>query len=263
MPAVQPETPDQREERERQKTEALKERLQELQEREEARRREELRRKEEAGPDPSDPQYYEKLVDRLRSDDKKRRDQAMTALLTKKPDDVPSFELRKQIAQAFRLLAEDPRIDGEPMQKAFKGLIIWGGKYSGRILLSILNSPNRSRHGCAIWALGELKYAPAAGAIASRLGDLHYHRVAVDALREIGPEAEDALIEVALSEDPRVCLAAVDMLADFGTAKCLPLLNKGLSSRNPKVREVCRISIRRVKDRIDATKEPDSSKEED
>jgi hypothetical protein len=275
-PPVPPENPalrgvreiqeQQQQERVRQRQEAERrasedrERLQKQQQ-EEMARLEIERKKEEAGPDPSDPEYFEKLADRLESNDWNKRDKAIKALLKKKPDDVPSRETRKQIAQAFKSLAEEPSSFGQQKELAIRGLVIWGGKHSGPILLKILKASYGSEQNQVMQALGEIHYGPAAEAIAARLGNAMCHEYAARALLEIGPEAEPVVIEAAASEIPAVCLTAVQLLGEWGTAKCIPVLSQGYSSRNMTVRTACRDALRKVRARMKEAKEKGNSGE--
>jgi hypothetical protein len=198
--------------------------------------------------DPSDPKFYDKLADVLLSGDRSEVERAAEVLLQHTPAEVASAEVKKKIARGFKQLAEDEH--GPAKKKAIRGLVIWGGKYSGPILLRMLNDSHSFDDAEVIKALGEIKYGPAALAIAARLGNHFSHDCAFTALQDLGPAAEDALVRVALSEDPKVCLAAVDLLAENGTEKCLPLLSKGFSSRNLMVREACKEAIRKVKARL-------------
>lgn len=250
-PPPPPETPAQREAREKQEKQAeleAKERAERLRkEQEEARRQDEERRKEEAGPDPSDPKYFQKLVERMNSNDSAKRKKAIDALLKITPDDIPEFDTRKQIAKAFKRLAESPETFGKEKTQAIRGLVIWGGKHSGPILLRLLNTSHGSDQKPLIEALGEIMYSPAADAIAAKLATANCRDCAIQALQAIGPEAEPAVMQVAASQNLRVCLTAVSLLGDLGTTKSLPLLSKGLSSRNGQLREACREAMRRIK----------------
>ena len=68
-------------------------------------------------------------------------------------------------------------------------------------------------------------------------------------------------MQVAVSEKPWVSLAAVNLLGDLGTAKCLPLLSKGLTSRNLQLRQACRDAVRKVRLRIKEAREKNKSRE--
>jgi hypothetical protein len=73
----------------------------------------------------------------------------------------------------------------------------------------------------------------------------------------MGEEAEDALLVVAPTQNPEVCLAAVQLLGDCGTVKSLPVLRNGLTSRNWKVRDASKESIRKIMARKNAAKHDD------
>jgi hypothetical protein len=214
--------------------------------------------KEAEEPNPNDPDFFDKLADRVTSGDHWGKEKAIDILLKHTPSEVQSAETRKKIARAFKQLAED---DNFMRKKAIRGLVVWGGKFSGPILVKMLNERHPFEEAQIIESLGEIKYVPAAPVIASRLGDFSHHDCAVHALRELGPAAEDVLIRVAISEDPKVCLAAVDLLGDCGSEKSLYILTKGFSSRNPLVREACKLSIQKVKARLKEAKDKADAEE--
>ena len=68
----------------------------------------------------------------------------------------------------------------------------------------------------------------------------------------MGGVAKDALIEVAPSEDPRICLAAIGVLGDVGTPKSFKVLRLGVASRNFQVREAAKNAIAKINTREDA-----------
>ena len=77
-----------------------------------------------------------------------------------------------------------------------------------------------------------MKDPQAAPALAARIADHRYSQLACDALRAMGPAAEDALIAVAETPDPQVCLTAIVLLGDVGTEKCFKVMHKADASRN-------------------------------
>jgi hypothetical protein len=208
----------------------------------EAERREAARIKEEEG-DPSDPNYYDKLAELVIADDVFKRDKAVRVLLRTSPSQVTP-EQRKKIARAFKQLAEDDR--ASMREEAIKGLVIWGGKYSGPILLRMLEDSRPFEVEHVIKALGDIKYAKAAPALAAKLGDFFLHQHVRRALRQMGEDAEDALLVVAPSQNPDICLAAIELLGDCGTAKSLPLLRQGATARNLRVRDASKEAIRKI-----------------
>jgi hypothetical protein len=256
-PSAPVETPAQMQERQRQQQElerqAEAERERQAQADRERREQEvreaDKRHEEQFGPESNDPQYFEKQLKRLNSSDRAVRDSAMAAMLEKKPGDVASSETRKQIAKAIKRLAEQSDANWIEKSSAIKGLVIWGGKFSGPILLKLLGESHGLEQTALIQALGEIKYEPAIDAIAAKIGEAGYESAALRALKEFGPEAEDAVMQVALSEKAHVCTTAVKFLGDYGTKKCLPLLTKGLSSRSKTVRVACREAMEKVRAR--------------
>lgn len=66
--------------------------------------------------------------------------------------------------------------------------------------------------------------------------------------------AEDALITVAPSNDADFCMAALTLLGELGTEKCIDTLrNAQKRSKNPAIREIAKQSLRSV--RLRATQE--------
>lgn len=217
------------------------------------------RKKEEDGGDPNDPEYFDRLAEIVMNGEHFKRQQAVQVLLRTPPSKVTS-EQRKKIAKAFKMLAEEEH--GFQQEDAIKGLVIWGGKYSGPILVKLLKTAQHFDEERIIKALGQIKYGKAAPLLVDKLGDWHMHKVAFEALREMGEEAEDALLVVAPTSDADICLAAVQLLGDCGTAKSLPILRKGTTSRNWRVRDASKESIRKIMARKNGAKPTQSEEEE-
>lgn len=210
-------------------------------------------------PDPKSADYFDKLADMATTGDPARREKAIEVLLTTSPSDVPSFDTKKKIARAFKKLADDN--SGCAKEKAIKGLVLWGGKYCGPILLKMLSTPNPAVEEQIIDALGEIKHAPAATVVATRLGDPRLHQHAFDALQQLGADAEDALIKITRSENQQASLAAIELLGDCGTKKCLPALRKKVANRKLPVdaRDACKEAIRKVTTRQKEAKDTDTT----
>ena len=220
-------------------------------------RREEEEKKKRL--DPSAPDYYEKLADHMVSKNPFEQSEAIDLLLRIDPAKVTSAETRTKIARGFKELAEEGRFDNQ--RKAVKGLVIWGGKFSVPILLKLLDNHDKTLAREVIKALGELKDPRGAAPVAARLSDFFMRDEAQGALRNMGSVAEDALIEVAPTEDPRVCLAAVSLLGEVGTAKSFKVLRMGLTSRNAEVRLASKNAIARINTRREAAGEKEKDKE--
>jgi HEAT repeat protein len=225
----------------------------------------EARRREAMGPNPSDPAYLDKLADRVLSENILDSEQAIDVLLNTDPA-TSSPETKKKVARAFRSLAmDDQRFFHD---KAIRGLAKWAGNYSVPVLLEILEhglSPDREN---AIKALAELKDTRAvpvflkllddrrfignerlllatltgmkdpraAPALAARITDHQYGRLAWEGVRGMGSDAEDALTAVADSGNAEILLTALTLLGDVGTEKSLNLMHRAQESRNRTVR---------------------------
>jgi hypothetical protein len=210
--------------------------------------------RDEVGGDANDPAYFDRLAELVTTDEFFKRDKAVRVLLRTSPSQVTP-EQRKKIARAFKQLVEDDQ--HSLREEAIKGLVIWGGKFSGPILLKMLEDSKPFEVEHVIKALGDIKYAKAAPALAAKLGDFFLGKHAAKALRQIGEEAEDALLVVAPTQDPDVCLAAVELLGDCGSVKSLPLLRKGATSRNWRVRDASKEAIRKILARKNTAKTND------
>lgn len=198
----------------------------------------------EDGPDPSDPNYYEKLADMLGSNEHFTQEKAIDILLGVTPAEVETPETRKKIAKYFKKIAESD--DHFNSKKAVKGLVIWGGKYSVPILLKLLDQAHRFDKEDIIQALGELKDPQAAEALTAHLGEFRTREAAYAALKQMGPAAEDALISAAPSDNADVCLPCINLLGDVGTDKSLPLLREAQNSKNPDVRGAAKAAMKKI-----------------
>ena len=204
----------------------------------------EARAKEAKGPDPSDPDYYDKLADRMTSDNSLYRTKAVNVLVNTDPASVSSAAAKKKIARAFKQLAEGD-IAGD-RRKAIKGLALWGGKFSVPILLKMLDGRNTAYEEEVLKALGDLKDPQAAPAMAARLGNVRFHQIAFNALNDMGSGAEDALLEVGPSNDATICISAITLLGNVGTAKSIAFLQRAQSTINPAVRTAARSAMQKI-----------------
>ncbi len=106
--------------------------------------------------DRNDPEYYEKLADRMVGDDRTLRREALDVLLRTEPDEVKAAETRKKIARGFRQLALD-RHGNFDRGRAVEGLTRWGGKFAVPVLLDILDEEHSFVQDDVYRALGDLK----------------------------------------------------------------------------------------------------------
>jgi hypothetical protein len=200
-------------------------------------------------PGPSDPEYHKQLCDLMVDETNwMLNDKAIDALLAVNPQDISDKAVRKQIAVNFRTLAlKEGHPDGA--QKAVRGLVLYGGKYSVPILIEVLEQEHFKAPQELFDGLAAFPSANGAEALAGRLGDFFNHAAAVTALRQMGPVAEDSLLKAAPSDNPDISLAAVRLLGDIGTQKSLALLSKATQSSNPDVAQAAKDSIKAIRAR--------------
>lgn len=197
-------------------------------------------------PDPSDPDYYDKLAENVVSGDFVERREALESLLKVSPSDVESAETRKKIARAFKeaVFDSDSHFDRD---KAIRGMVKWGGKFCVPYLLELLEEEHSFHKDAILKALGNLQDERAAAPVAALLGDWHNHDKAKACLKRLGPVAEDAVIAVAPSPDPKVCIAAIEILAEIGTKKSVVFLRSSITkTRNPNVRHAIKSAIKLI-----------------
>ncbi|HLA85233.1 MAG TPA: hypothetical protein VJL29_10595 [Thermoguttaceae bacterium] len=223
--------------------------------REEARRHVEVERAkakaERQGPQPDDPDYFEKMAERMMSDDPFVRNKAIEAMAEADPSRVTSPETRKMIARHFRsLLFESHFIDQE---KCIKGLVLWAGKYSVPVLLELLETDKISIGNRAVFfrTLGDLKDPRAARPVAKELKDPNSQEGALECLRRLGPAAEDAILEAFPTLAPWDHIKIVQLLGDCGTNKSLRLLREGQRSRNLALRMASKQAAAAIRKRRD------------
>lgn len=200
-------------------------------------------------PSADDPEFHKKLCELMLDEGNwPLHDKTIDALLSLDPQDVEDKAIRQQIARNFRTLAEQ---DGPPedVGKAIRGLVLFGGKYSVPILIDMIEQEQLEVNAEVFHGLAKLKDPRGARAAAKTLGNFFNHKQAVSCLREMGPVAEDALMEAAPSDDPNISLAAVQLLGEVGTPKCLDLLARAAASSNPEIVEAARASTKAIRQR--------------
>lgn len=192
------------------------------------------RQRENEGPDPGDPDYYEKMADRMLSNNLLHQNQAIEAMLRVEPADVESAAARKKIARAFKKLAEGKHsLHGEEVVRA---LAKWGGTYSVPILVKMLGTSFCPHEETVLQVLADFKDARAAPAFVKRLGSYRYGELVYNGLVAMGSDAEDAVLMAATSDDRKVCIAVLSLLGEIGTDKCHELLGRVQQSRNREYR---------------------------
>jgi len=162
------------------------------------------------------------------------------------PSDVSEAE-RALVAKRLNQLAQrdDMMLQGD----VIRTLGTWGDAQSVDALIALLGDHRaRLARDDVYFALGRLKDPRAAAPVARRLGEFMEREGAVGCLRALGPLAEDALIAVAPANDADVCIAALTLLGEFGTEKCIDTLRSAQQrTTNPAVRETAKQALRSVR----------------
>lgn len=204
---------------------------------------------------------YARLAQLLNSDDHFGRQEAAQTLLRVRPGDVANPDTKKLIARGYLSLLKEDGAGTE--DEAIQGLVIWGGKYAVPMLIEKLEGEKLSVSEHIFDGLAKAKDPRGAEATARFLGNFFNHDKAVASLRKMGPVAEDALIKAAPSNDPKVSLAAVQLLGDVGTDKSMSLLTKASSSKNAEVKLAARDAMKRIRQRQKGGTAPNLSQAND
>jgi hypothetical protein len=164
-----------------------------------------------------------KALFELKSSNVLKRHEALRKLKGTLPD-----QRRAEVCKALEPLMNDS--DHFTREWSIETLGIWGTKETVPILLKAMND-NETRS-VAIKALGRLKDERAIEPIADRLEEFFDRRAASEALKQMGPAAEDAVLKRLNHPDDQVCMAACDILKAIGTKRSLPALEKLMAGGN-------------------------------
>ncbi len=200
---------------------------------------------------PSAEQFVQ-LAEMLEKEDTfgLNRKKAIQILLKLRPADVVDKKTFRRIALGFKQLAFESHFE---QPDGIRGMVIWGGKHSVPPLIELLESNKLSVPLELYVALIKLQDSRGAKAVTKLLGDFHNHDSATECLRRMGAVAEEALIEVAPSDNSEVSLTAIELLGEVGTEKSYEILRQARKSRNPEVREAAGTSNQLIRKRSKPT----------
>lgn len=176
-------------------------------------------RKVEGAPPPN-ADAVSKALFRLKSNNVALRHQALRTIKDTLPD-----ERRGEVVKALEPLVNDS--DHFTREWAIEALGVWGTKETVPILLKAMKQ--KESRGAAMKALGHLKDERAIEPIADRLEDFFDRGPAAEALKKMGPAAENAVLKQMNHTDNQVRLTACDILKTIGTAKSLPALRRAVA----------------------------------
>jgi hypothetical protein len=119
----------------------------------------------------------------------------------------------------------------------------WAGPDDVPALIRLVDNPvlpswNSQKTGQVMAALGKLKDARAADALAAKLADPHLRDQAADALTVLGPGAQGAVLDYLFADDPAVSQRAADLLAGYTTPRAAVIATalRRLTSNDPEAR---------------------------
>jgi hypothetical protein len=158
-----------------------------------------------------------RLLRDLKSTDTQRIKTAADRLANAPVDDHPA-----DISKALALLLRHS--DQWVQQSAAKALVVWAAPEAENALIKASQSENVFLRNPAIEALGNLKSAKAAEAVAAQMYQQSSRGEASKALKAMGPVAEDATIDCLKDRDMWVRAEACLVLQEIGGKKSLQAL---------------------------------------
>lgn len=195
----------------------------------------------------------DQLIAKLRDGRGFSHREAIKAISRIDPSSIRPETRRNEVTKLLNQIARDS--DPFAQKEALRALGTWGNSESVDRLIEMINDPRSRMVSKEVYAaLAQLKDPRAAMAVSRKIGDFFDKNAARQCLRSMGPLAEDALIAIAPTHDAETCLAAVTLLGEVGTEKCLATLRTGLRSKNPAVRQASKVAIRSVRLRYPAEK---------
>jgi HEAT repeat protein len=127
---------------------------------------------------------------------------------------------------------------------AVEALGVWGTKETVPVLLKAMN--DKEDRDAAMKALGRLKDERAIEPIAQRLEEFFDRMAATEALQNMGPIAEEAVLKRLNHHDVQVGWAVCDILKAIGTKKSLPALEKVVAGSNLAMRQKAKDAMQAI-----------------
>jgi hypothetical protein len=169
---------------------------------------------------PADGDFLAQALYDLKSPLQQTRKQALSRLLRAPVD--PSR--RAEIALAIVPMLQEP--DGFSRADAAKALASWGGPESVPALIEALKDTAFNVRWAVLDTLKVLKDPEAAQALATMVAEDKDRGKAIDALKAIGPPAEDSVIPLLSHGENRVRSDACKILEVIGSEKSVPMLRR-------------------------------------
>ncbi len=183
-------------------------------------------RKVDGLPDNADA--VTKALHNLKSTNPRRRADAIRKLTETLPDD----KHRAEVVKALEPLIHEGDIFTR--QNIVKAIGAWGNKDAVPILLDAMRDKDTRR--AAMKALGRIKDERAAEPLAERLEDFFDRHDAAEALKQMGPVAEKAVLARLNHHDWQVRQPVCEILQVIGTKQSIPALEKVAADNNQQTR---------------------------
>jgi hypothetical protein len=196
-------------------------------------------------PEQAGPAGHAQLAKLLADNRSEHHQRAVEALATLDPAKVADKSLRTEIARAFRTLATAP----DASDTSIRGLINWGGKFSGPLLIEMLSGGQATHKHVLFEGLAAYPTAEGAAAVYAQLKAGADREAAATALLKMGSVAEDVVLAGLPAESAEVNLACVNVLGEIGTNKSIAMLRRAAKSENEELKEAALDAIRKIRDR--------------
>lgn len=206
-------------------------------------------------PRAEDDVFFQKTFAELDDSNLFTRTAALERLATMRPNDQ-----RAKVAQKLIELTQKGG-DQRFRTHAIKALGAWGSGDEVPALLAVIDDPSD------VWArkealkiIGRFKDARTVPTVIRCFRDGLLQADASQALREMGPLAEQAVLDI-VNEPANISIVfvkrnAIEVLADIGTEKSVPVLRRALASSDPHESFHLRAPAQKALDAIDKRKKP-------
>ena len=183
-------------------------------------------RSKQAATDPDDPDFFKQNLLVLQSGGRFDSQKALKRLVDADTAKLDDPEMHKQIAKAIRDIAFDDSAMVDSRNLAIQGLVHWGGKFAGPVLVKLLQEDPHFIQGEILKQLAVVKEPTAIDLVVEKLLDSGLEaEAAANCLITYGPVAEDPVLANLRADNPRTVKLALKVLAEIGTEKSLPALD--------------------------------------
>ncbi|HEY1861920.1 MAG TPA: hypothetical protein VGG61_16280, partial [Gemmataceae bacterium] len=183
----------------------------------------------------------QKLSD-LTGDASEARTQALLWLAEASPQDARRTQVTASLEPL--IFEGDARGNLDP-DLVLRAYLHWAGQDNVPSLIRLVGNAHlpgwdATKIGRVMQTLGKLQDARAADVLARKLDDPNLRDQAVDALKLMGPGAENAVLDYLFADDPATRQRAGDLLADYGTAPqtVIAAARRRLESNDPQEQRV-------------------------